>query len=149
MGLQCNVSCMLSDDRLVNGEMHLTNFLLYFLPTKEGAIPGGIKHFILPIASIAKITWVQKSNNFTEIIIVNRLYRSIKFRFASDKRINYISSDKVLQMLRALTFPSRLIDLFAFEHCKNHPSHALINELKKKKKSRHHIKALQSPTRND
>merc|ERR1712228_1104648 len=103
-------------------QTNVSYILLYFVPKQKGAIPGGMKHLILPIASIAKITEQQKSNNFTEIIVINRIYRSMKFRFASDKQIDYISSDKVLQMLRALTFPSRLIDLFAFEYYKNHPS---------------------------
>jgi len=128
--LHCGASYILSDDQIVDGEIHLTNFLLYFVPKQMDAIPGGIKHLILPIASIAKITEQQRSNNYTEIILINRVYRTIKFRFASDKQINYISSDKVLQMLRALTFPNRMIDLFAFEYYKRHPSIIKLSEKK-------------------
>eukprot|EP00484_Ammonia_sp_Unknown_P023098 CAMPEP_0197041802 /NCGR_PEP_ID=MMETSP1384-20130603/18285_1 /TAXON_ID=29189 /ORGANISM="Ammonia sp." /LENGTH=861 /DNA_ID=CAMNT_0042472785 /DNA_START=12 /DNA_END=2594 /DNA_ORIENTATION=+ len=127
--LHCTASYFLTEDQLVEGEIHLTNFLLYFLPKSMEEVPGGITHLIIPIASIAKISEQQRSNNFTEIVIMNRIYRSIRFRFAADKEINYISSDKVLQMLRALTFPNRMIDLFAFEYCKRHPSHSKLTKL--------------------
>jgi len=141
--LHCGCSYVLSEEQQVQGELHLTNFLLYFVAKRAGSIPGGEHHLALPIASIAKISErEQRSSSVTEIVVLDRLYRPTRFRFAADKQMNYLSPDKVLQMLRALTFPNRMIDLFAFEYFKRHPSHerlkhalALKTKLKQKHKS--------------
>merc|ERR1719464_1052628 len=120
--LHCGASYVLSEEVQVAGELHLTNFLLYFVAKRTEAIPGGEHHLALPIASIARISEQQqrsrsRDGTATEIVVLDRLYRPLRFRFSADKQfaMNYISPDKVLQMLRALTFPNRMIDLFAFE----------------------------------
>ena len=67
-----------------------------------------------------------------ELEIWTRDYRCVKFRFGTDKiSMNYLSPERVQQMLRMLAFPSRIQDLFAFEYFKNHSMAKLIIDKKK------------------
>ena len=135
--LHCSAHYVLSDDQLIEGLVHLTNYLLYFLPKERRSIPGGQQHLIMPIASIARISEQQKNGNCTEIAIIDRWYRPLRFRFVMDKEVQFMPPiAKVLQMARALTFPNRMIDLFAFEYFKDHPAHSKLVRAKSAQKQR-------------
>merc|ERR1719242_1220501 len=135
--LHCSAYYLLSEEQLIEGEVHLTNYLLYFLPKERRSIPGGLQHLIMPIASIARISEQQKNNNCTEIAIVDRWYRPLRLRFVMDKEVQFmLPITKVLQMARALTFPNRMIDLFAFEYFKDHPAHRTLHRAKSAQKER-------------
>eukprot|EP01083_Nonionella_stella_P090739 253539_1 len=124
--LHCAAYYVLFDDEIIDGEIHLTNFLLYFVANQMSDIPNGHStHLVLPIASIAKITKQQRSNGYTEIVLTNRIYKQVRFRLDCIES-SLLSPDRVIQMLRALAFPNRMVDLFAFEYFKRHPIHSKV-----------------------